>query len=501
MADPRDAMFDTSQMMKDLGSRAGNASIILLVMSVLKMLQQILSIALLARLVGPEDYGVFALAMPGVMLALALSSFGLPQAIIQKKEITHSLVSTLFWLNVGFGIIATVVVAALAWPAAAFFHEPRVVPVFQVISLAVLFSALSAQYIAILRRQLRVRETESITLMAEFVGIAVAVVAALSGLTYWALALQQVVVPLVTLLWLVAVSGWRPSSPHKARFAEARAALSFGGYVAGFSILNRLTEYIGTMISGRMFDEAATGLFYRARNLAAIPQKKVMSPLGNAFVPTLSRLQDDPEVLSAMFHRLTTRSNLIMLPIAVIMAAAAHPLTAILLGDNWSETAPLLFWLSIFTLRTPANASLYFALIACGQGRPLFFNAIARFVLIALVMMATAHEGLVVMTAAYMLLELFVTLPMMARIAIRHTPLSLAMVVKATVPDLVFAAALGLVLCELAKFLTPYNAFLELAVIVGLTGIAYGSRVLASPELSRDVGNVLLRVLPRIRRA
>lgn len=142
-ADPRDALFSAEHLMQDLGRRTGNAAVLLLTMSGLRVLQQVLAVTVIARLISPGEYGVYALAMPSVVLAMALSNFGLPQAIIQRKDMTHRLASTLFWLNVLFGLMAMVVVASLSWWAAGFFDEPRLVPVFQAISLAILGSAMA----------------------------------------------------------------------------------------------------------------------------------------------------------------------------------------------------------------------------------------------------------------------------------------------------------------------------------------------------------------------
>lgn len=488
-------------MEQGLGRKAGKASVFVLGISVLKVLQQIVSIAIIARLIAPGEYGIYAMALPGVMIAMALSNFGLPQAIVQHKTITHARVSALFWLNLAFALIITIALIVLAGPAAEYYGEPAVKPVFQIVSLSLLFSAMSSQYLAILRRTLQVRAAEVITLVCEIIGLVVAIAAAFAGLSYWALVLQQIVTPLLKTVVMAVRTGWRPSGPHKVPFLDAVDSVSFGGFVAGFSIMNRLTEYVGTVIAGAMFGTAATGLFYRARNLAGIPPKRVMIPLSGVFVPTMSRLQDSPEELQAMFRRLVSRANLILLPVAVLIAAGSEPLVALMLGPDWSAAAPLLLWMSIFTFREAGSSGLQFAMIACGKSKPLFFFSAFRLLMIAAVMYASARYGVIVMTAAYMLAELFVTLPLMALVAQRVTPITLKVFARSCLADMVFAAVLALALIfGLNPLLVETPAVLQFAAVLVALAAAYGVRIAVSADLRRDVLRALSGITDKLKR-
>lgn len=496
--DPRDALFAMPETARGLGRKAGGASVFILAMSALRVLLQLGSIAVIARLIPPAEYGIFAMALPGVMLAMALSSFGLPQAVIQKPHITHAQVSTLFWANVALGVIATGVVVGLAVPAAAWFDEPRVTPVFQAIGLSVLFSAVAGQYIAIMRRTLRIQGAEIAVFVAELVGIAIAVTAALAGLSYWALVLQQLAAPLLTIALLVAVTGWYPSSPRHADFRDARGSLVFGGFVAGYSILNKMTAYSGTVIVGAQFGAAATGLFYRARHLGVMPQRRIMVPLSGVFIPTLSRLQDDAAQQRVMFRRLISRANLILLPVAVMLAAGADQIVALLLGETWAQVAPLLFWMSLFTLRAGAASGLQHLLIACGQSRALFNMSIIRLGLVATAIYFAAHHGLEAAMAAYMLTEFFLVLPLLITLAQRHTPVGWAQVLRGSGVDMAFAAGLAaLLILGLAPYLSGLTPLVHLTALGAVVAMVYGVRVLIDPSLRADVLQVLMRAVRR----
>ena len=499
--DPRDAMFATADIERNLGRHAGNSSVIVLVIAAAKLVQQIGSVAILARLIGPDEYGIFAMTMPAVIVAMSLSNFGLPQAIVQRKTITHAQVSALFWINFVFGLVASIAMAALAGPAAAYYNEALVKPVFELVSVSILFSVMTSQYLAIMRRRLQNKTAELLSFAGDIFGVVVAVIAALFGLSYWALVAQQIAMPAATVLFMILWTHWLPSPPRKEDFTGASEAVRFGGYLAGAAVLMRLTEYLGTVITGRMFDAAATGLFYRVRNLAGLPPKKVMIPLSGVFVPTMSRLQDKPEELQAMFQRLISRSSLILLPQAVLVAAGAEPIVSVLLGANWAGAAPLLLWMSIFTFREAGGTGLQYAMVACGKSKEMFFYGIVRMLLVGAAMAVAARYGLTAMTAAYTLCELFVTLPLMVLVTDRVTPIKAWVFARACLGDMVMAGALALGLILFVNPLLAHQSGVgQLAVLAAIVFVAYALRIGLSESLRRDVLRIVEKLTGRFRR-
>lgn len=498
--DPRDAFFDVSGLKKGMGRKVGKASIGVLVISFTKVALLFGGIMITARLIPPAEYGIFALAMPAIAIALSLSNFGLPQAVVQRATITHAEVSTLFWLNTLFSVVMGLIVVACAGLAARIFNQPEVADVYRVIALSIVFSAMLGQYGAIMRRRLKIVEFEKLILAGDIAGLVVAVITALAGWSYWALVAQQIVsqaVPLGLAMWR---TGWTPSSLAQARFGQVIDAVAFGGYIAGMGILNRLMTYTGTVVAGAMLGPAATGVYTRAVRLGNLPPLRIMQPLSGTIMPAFSRLQDDPDALRAMFVRMISRANLILLPVAVIVAAGADPLVAILLGPDWSAAGPLMFWLSIMTLRAGANHGLRYALLSHGHSRALFLTALIRFGVVIAAIWTGAGYGLEAMTAAYMLAELFITLPMMMILATWLTPVTFGTIARASLGGIGFAVLLAAMLILLVNpRIADLPALVEMIVLIGLTGLAYGLMILAIPSLRKDVRTTLTHGLDKIR--
>lgn len=495
--DPRDQIFDVAHLKTNIGARTGRAAGTLLLMSGLRILLQVASISVLARLISPDEYGIFALAAPGVALGLALSNFGLSQAIILRPQMTHRLASSLFWVSTIFGILATLAIAALAGIAAGFFNEPRVAPVFQVSAFAVLLSAMVGPYVAIMRRRLQVRGVEVISLGSEAVGLVLAIIAALLGASYWALVVQQLTGPFLTLIALIIWTGWRPSWPDPSQRDGVLPALQFGGYVVGYSIVARMTGYVGTIIAGRMFDDVTTGLFYRAHGLAEMPRQRVIRPLGTAFTPAMSRLHDDAEGLRALYRRTTSRSTLLMLPIALLLAIGADPLTAILMGPNWVAIVPVLSWLSLITAMAPLLFNLNNVLISQGQGRVLFVVTLMRLICVAVAMGLASSYGLQAMVMTYMLVELCVVLPLTIGVTIRYSPVTFRDVAQSGLLELGIAAAAGAVLWQIAPLWQGTHPLVQLVALGGAISCVYVLRILLDAGMRHDVRQMVLRRRPR----
>src|SRR5262249_4464093 len=141
----------------------------------------------LARRLAPADFGLVAMVSVFTGLAVAFADLGLTEATIQRKEITHAQVTSLFWINVAIGSGLTLITAAMAPVLAWFYAEPRLIAVTLVSSIAFLMGSLRGQADALLRRQMRYGNLGFKDVAANAVAVPVAIAIAWRGGGYWAL--------------------------------------------------------------------------------------------------------------------------------------------------------------------------------------------------------------------------------------------------------------------------------------------------------------------------
>ena len=150
--------FRTDHLRDDLKGRSIRGGSITLAAQVMKSVVQMGSMMILARLLTPFDFGLIAMVMAVTAFANMFKDAGLSMATVQREDITHAQVSTLFWINVGLSVVITLVVAGLAPVLAWFYQEPRLTGITIALAGTFVFGGLTVQHQALLRRQMRFRE-------------------------------------------------------------------------------------------------------------------------------------------------------------------------------------------------------------------------------------------------------------------------------------------------------------------------------------------------------
>jgi PST family polysaccharide transporter len=292
--------------------------------------------AVLARLLTPEDFGLIGMAMAVIGFIAVFKDLGLSMATIQRADVSHAQVSTLFWINVGVSFVMMLFVASLAPLLAWYYKEPRVEQITLILAGTIIFSGLIVQHQALLRRQMRFGALA----MAEIAGIVLAfasgIVAALAGMGYWSLVIIPVVREVVMMLGVWTFCRWRPGRP--ARHSGVRAMVSFGAHLTGFNLVNYFARNLDKILIGRFSGAAALGFYEKAYQMLLLPIQQINNPITGVAVPTLSRLQKETARYQAYYRRGVFLTVSIGMPLVVFLFVAADKAVLTLLGDQWVES-------------------------------------------------------------------------------------------------------------------------------------------------------------------
>ena len=292
------------------------------------------STMVLARLLNPQDYGLVAMVTTVTGVLGLFRDFGLSSASVQRATITREQTSTLFWINLLFGGILTIAALALAPAVGAFYHEPRLFWIMNVLAVGFLFNGAGVQHSALLQREMRFTELAFIDLFSLLVGIAFAIGMAKAGYGYWALVASGVSAPLTTTLGLWLATKWRPGLPQ--RGIGIRSMMRFGGTVTLNGLIWTVASGFDKILLGRYWGPNAVGIYYNASQLIRIPTDNLNSALGDVAFSALSRVQNDPERFRRYFLKGYALIVALTLPITVVCAVFADDVIAILLGSKWT---------------------------------------------------------------------------------------------------------------------------------------------------------------------
>lgn len=183
--------FHTDHLKADIKGRSVRGGAVTMVAQICKFILQMGSTIVLARLLTPQDYGLVGMVTAVTGFIAALKDMGLSMATVQKAEINHSQVSTLFWVNVALSLFLAVVTAALAPFIAEFYDEPRLSLITLVLASGYIFGGLSVQHQALLNRQMRFTSLAIIDITSMLLGIATAIVLGWYQTGVWALVFMQ----------------------------------------------------------------------------------------------------------------------------------------------------------------------------------------------------------------------------------------------------------------------------------------------------------------------
>jgi PST family polysaccharide transporter len=325
--------------MKDLKEKTIRGGFARLCAQATNLLLRVGSLMVLARLLGPKDFGLVGMVTAFTGVLELFRDFGLSSAAVQRTNVTDEQISTLFWINVVVGAFLGVLAAGCAPAIAAFYHEARLVGVTTVLAAGFLFNAAGVQHSVLLQRQMRFTALAVISVISLLVGTVVAVGGALAGYGYWALVAMTIAVPLINTIGLWTATAWIPGPPR--RRAGIRSMMRFGGTVT----LNGLVVYIASnfekVLLGRFWGVDAIGIYGRAYQLVNIPTANLNSTVGEVAFSALSRLQDEPSRLRSYFLKGYSLVLTLTLPITLACALFADDIVFVLLGPKWKAAVPI----------------------------------------------------------------------------------------------------------------------------------------------------------------
>jgi O-antigen/teichoic acid export membrane protein len=331
--------FCTEHLKADLKGRSVRSGAATIAGQVGKFSLQTTATVVMARLLTPEDYGLFGMVTVITNFAVLFNDLGLSTATIQKAQIDHRQVSTLFWINVALGCSVALIVAALAPAVAWFYDEPRLTGIMLGLSLNFIFSGLTVQHNALLKRQMCFATLARIQIISMFTTVVTGIIFALCGLGYWALIFMQWVGAFTYLIGVWVACGWRPGLPVKG--SGIASMLAFGGNVTGFKIVDYWTRSLDNLLIGRYWGPQELGLYAKAYQLLLMPIRQINNPMTSVALPALSSLQSEPQRYRAFYCKAILSITTLGMPIAALMFASADKVILLMLGKDWLGAVPL----------------------------------------------------------------------------------------------------------------------------------------------------------------
>ena len=322
---------------------------------------------LLARLLLPESFGLIAMVTAITSIAERFKDVGLSMATVQRREITHAQVSSLFWVNAGVGALLTLAIVGLAYPIAHFYNDPRLAFVTMAIGSGFRWSGLAVQHQALLRRRMQFPRIAGIQVISSALSVVLAVVLAVKGFGYWALVAREVSKGLFSALGTWLCAPWVPGAP--VRRAGVRPMLAFGGDITAFNLVAFLGQNLDQILIGKLFGPIPLGIYRQGVNLVLGPIAQLSYPVNSVAEATLSRLQADPGTYRRYYARFVGTLALLTMPLVAFLGVMADDIVLVVLGPQWTAATEFFRIFAVAVFIRPVASTPGFVMLSQGKSR------------------------------------------------------------------------------------------------------------------------------------
>ena len=406
-----------------LGQSAVKGAFVTSLAQVAKVAVQFGSVIVLSRLLSPADFGLLAMVAPFYGLALIFQDLGLGHATVQSAQITPVQNNALFWLNIAASLCLAVPLIFGAPMVGWFYGDERVVALTRGFAVVIVMGALGAQQSALLNRSMRFRFLAALDMTAVLAGFLGAVLLAVVFHTYWALFAAYALSTSVSVMGAWIGSGFVPGLPRWE--SSARQMVRLGAGITSFNLFTFIARNLDNVLIGRVWGDAALGLYDRAYKLLLFPLLQITAPLGRVMLPTLARLRTDGERYRSAYLRTVNQLMLVTQPGIIFGIATADIFVPILLGEGWRMAAPIFQWMSLAALLQPISATTNWLFISQGKSKDFAWYGAFNAAMSTVAFCAGLPWGPIGVAAAYSISQVLLRSPVMWWMATRTGPVRL----------------------------------------------------------------------------
>ncbi len=432
--------FDTEHLKSDLKGRSVRGGAVTMTAQVAQFLLQTGSTVVLSRLLTPHDYGLIAMVTAITAFAALFKNMGLSAATIQRAEINHHQISTLFWINVAVGIVLALFLVLAAPIISWFYGEPRLTNITLVLASTFIFSGLTVQHDALLRRQMRFSALAVIETGSMVIGIITAVVLAWYGMRHWALVGLSVGTAICNAVLVWGFCGWRPCLPD--RGAGVSSMLAFGGHITGFNIANYFARNFDKILLGRFCGAGILGLYSRAYSIMMLPIDQIRVPLQSVATPALCHIQNDFVIYQKYFTKLVSLIAFLTMPLIVFLFVCGDQTIHLLLGSQWSGAASIFKILAIAAFIQPVVSPAGLVLVSLGQSKRYLKWGVFNSIITVVSFIVGLPWGAVGIATSYAIVNYLLVFPCLWY-CFRRSPMSIAAFMQAVLRPIIASVCMG----------------------------------------------------------
>ncbi len=352
-------------------------------------LLQVLQLAVLARKLEAHELGLLAIINAILAVATVLQDMGMSSYIVHRQEITRREQSTIYWVNVSLSFCTGLIMLAIAWPVAWFYHLPELTALIMLTSLNFLVLGHLSQYQAHYVKTKRMVTLAKIEMGTKlFAFLCTVVMLYFTSLTVAAAILGLFINAFTRILCMIyfGEKSWRPTWEFDGKTFVS--AVRYGIYQLGSQTINQLRTQADALIVGKVMGAEMLGIYSLAKELILQPLKLVSPVINRLALPRFAEKQHDPEQLKKLFLKGTFVIMLFSSAMYLAIGILSPVIVRVLYGASHEQVYHLIPLMLLFGMLRPMGGLT--GAISQANGRTnveFYWNIVAS--LVVVVVLAT----------------------------------------------------------------------------------------------------------------
>jgi O-antigen/teichoic acid export membrane protein len=297
------------------------------------------AVLILARILGPKDFGLIGMISIFIAIGTSLIDSGLSSSIIRTENANESDYSTIFYLNIGVSCIIYLIIFFAAPVVAYFFDQEILTQILRLYCLSFFMAAMSSIHLAILEKEMQFKKIMFSNIPSSIVSFIIGIGLGYLGYGVWSIVWMYLTSQIIRSIFLWHFTKWRPK--YIFSIERMKHHYKFGYKLLVSGLLDTGFKNIYFVLIGKYFSVQTLGYFERASTLNDYPVNSITGIINKVTFPLLSKIKSEKEKISSLYKQMLQLTFFVTTPAILGAAAISKPLFILILGKQWLDAVPL----------------------------------------------------------------------------------------------------------------------------------------------------------------
>lgn len=432
------------------------------------LLQKIISFGttiILARILGPSNYGLFALGLIIISAFGLFKSMGIETALIQRKADIKTAANTAFFIIPVLGLILYLLLLVFSPSIGRFLNNKELPQVIRILGLVFVFGSLSRVPLSLMEKEMKFKKVSIAETISALIFSIVAIVLAISGSGVWSLVYGYIASTATVTIMIFTFCRWKPTLEFDKKIA--REMFNFGKFLFLAAALWFLKSNLDNLLVGKILGTTLLGFYAVAFNVANFGADYFGGKIHRVVYPAYSRLNADTNDLKNVFLKVFKYISTIAIPMGFGILIMGGDFLKLAYGEKWLEAIPVLKVLSLLAITNLMLVSIDGVLMALGKTKLIFISVALQVIMFFSFITAMAKSnglvgvGIIVTTASCisLIFELFCLMKLLS-LSLKEIFINIKSAITASL-------IMGIVIIALKKVIFA-NCYFKLSFVINL---------------------------------